>query len=477
MPREWRRNGRGSLGVEDVEDEGGGVRIEGTAQAAVASAPRGPRRNAARASRAPQRRRRSRRPLPVLSPAPRPERNALAATRAGGARRRAPSRPPRAASARRTRRGCRGCGCAPSTRRGAARPRSRALRAPRRRAGGSACWRAVSSGARSSRAAPARPPAPPRSCARSRRMWSSGRSPVLLDAHRRGGPARRRAASADGHRPGSRRQPSRASRAFEQPAWQRRSPRGLRAPRTSQQGEPTASAAGIPVSRSAASFQRLDDEVSPKLKTASPLRIEGGCSCPHSRRSREGAGIARKPRSATSGIRRRPHYVAKGKGRRSEAPLPDSRPLASWAGGAASLRPARMWLVGSRSPVEQWSGASGRRSVHLVASSIAGPLPGRMVEFDSLRESRGLPRGFLSMFAHMPRLRQWSHDDMSRQTRRDRPARAPRSCALLDAWWRAANYLSVGQIYLLDNPLLREPLERRPREAAPARPLRDDTRA
>ena len=29
----------------------------------------------------------------------------------------------------------------------------------------------------------------------------------------------------------------------------------------------------------------------------------------------------------------------------------------------------------------------------------------------------------------------------------------------IDAWWRAANYLSVGQIYLLDNPLLREPLK------------------
>ncbi len=28
---------------------------------------------------------------------------------------------------------------------------------------------------------------------------------------------------------------------------------------------------------------------------------------------------------------------------------------------------------------------------------------------------------------------------------------------LMDAYWRAANYLSVGQIYLLDNPLLREP--------------------
>ena len=30
---------------------------------------------------------------------------------------------------------------------------------------------------------------------------------------------------------------------------------------------------------------------------------------------------------------------------------------------------------------------------------------------------------------------------------------------LIDAYWRAANYLSVGQIYLLDNPLLREPLQ------------------
>ena len=29
----------------------------------------------------------------------------------------------------------------------------------------------------------------------------------------------------------------------------------------------------------------------------------------------------------------------------------------------------------------------------------------------------------------------------------------------MDAYWRAANYLSVGQIYLYDNPLLREPLQ------------------
>jgi xylulose-5-phosphate/fructose-6-phosphate phosphoketolase len=30
--------------------------------------------------------------------------------------------------------------------------------------------------------------------------------------------------------------------------------------------------------------------------------------------------------------------------------------------------------------------------------------------------------------------------------------------SVVDAWWRAANYLSVGQIYLMENPLLREPL-------------------
>ena len=30
---------------------------------------------------------------------------------------------------------------------------------------------------------------------------------------------------------------------------------------------------------------------------------------------------------------------------------------------------------------------------------------------------------------------------------------------LINAWWRACNYLSVGMIYLIDNPLLREPLK------------------
>ena len=35
---------------------------------------------------------------------------------------------------------------------------------------------------------------------------------------------------------------------------------------------------------------------------------------------------------------------------------------------------------------------------------------------------------------------------------------SPEELRLIDAWWRAANYLSVGEIYLMDNPLLREPL-------------------
>src|SRR5512147_520090 len=40
----------------------------------------------------------------------------------------------------------------------------------------------------------------------------------------------------------------------------------------------------------------------------------------------------------------------------------------------------------------------------------------------------------------------------------DRPL-APDLLRKMDAYWRAANYLSVGQIYLYDNPLLKEPLK------------------
>ena len=37
---------------------------------------------------------------------------------------------------------------------------------------------------------------------------------------------------------------------------------------------------------------------------------------------------------------------------------------------------------------------------------------------------------------------------------------SPELLRKMDAYWRASNYLSVGQIYLLDNPLLRKPLKR-----------------
>ena len=38
------------------------------------------------------------------------------------------------------------------------------------------------------------------------------------------------------------------------------------------------------------------------------------------------------------------------------------------------------------------------------------------------------------------------------------PTLTPELLHKMDAYWRAANYLSVGQIYLYDNPLLKEPL-------------------
>jgi xylulose-5-phosphate/fructose-6-phosphate phosphoketolase len=45
------------------------------------------------------------------------------------------------------------------------------------------------------------------------------------------------------------------------------------------------------------------------------------------------------------------------------------------------------------------------------------------------------------------------------QQKSEQPPLSAQELAAIDAWWRAANYLSVGQIYLMDNPLLREPLE------------------
>ena len=65
--------------------------------------------------------------------------------------------------------------------------------------------------------------------------------------------------------------------------------------------------------------------------------------------------------------------------------------------------------------------------------------PSRPPHFGRQRSGLGCPRWPL------PRMR--------------RPGRSQRDeLRLIDAWWRAANYLSVGQIYLLGNALLREPL-------------------
>src|SRR5918995_5838160 len=45
-------------------------------------------------------------------------------------------------------------------------------------------------------------------------------------------------------------------------------------------------------------------------------------------------------------------------------------------------------------------------------------------------------------------------------TTREHEAALDDEINVIDAYWRTANYLSVGQIYLLDNPLLKEPLHR-----------------
>ncbi len=43
---------------------------------------------------------------------------------------------------------------------------------------------------------------------------------------------------------------------------------------------------------------------------------------------------------------------------------------------------------------------------------------------------------------------------------------SPELLQQMDAYWRATNYLSVGQIYLYDNPLLKRPLTPAPPHTA-----------
>ena len=51
-------------------------------------------------------------------------------------------------------------------------------------------------------------------------------------------------------------------------------------------------------------------------------------------------------------------------------------------------------------------------------------------------------------------------DDKASKNRTSRSGLSADLLARIDAYWRAANYLSVGQIYLLANPLLKKPLKR-----------------
>ena len=51
-----------------------------------------------------------------------------------------------------------------------------------------------------------------------------------------------------------------------------------------------------------------------------------------------------------------------------------------------------------------------------------------------------------------------SQQEAARAWRTGRVRISPEAIHALDAYWRAANYLSVGQIYLRANPLLRRPL-------------------
>ena len=56
-------------------------------------------------------------------------------------------------------------------------------------------------------------------------------------------------------------------------------------------------------------------------------------------------------------------------------------------------------------------------------------------------------------------LHETSEDLGKEESIKDPHALTPELLRKMNAYWRAANYVSVGQIYLYDNPLLKEPLK------------------
>ena len=78
-------------------------------------------------------------------------------------------------------------------------------------------------------------------------------------------------------------------------------------------------------------------------------------------------------------------------------------------------------------------------------------------------------RASVAMEQRPPRRRMRREDDMAGSVQDE--------LELVDRWWRAANYLSVGQIYLRSNPLLREPLARGGHQVPAPGPLGHHARA
>src|SRR5262249_26130728 len=73
----------------------------------------------------------------------------------------------------------------------------------------------------------------------------------------------------------------------------------------------------------------------------------------------------------------------------------------------------------------------------------------------------GIGLGAVSCREENPMVQETADVEMKRSVAAATPGPLPREeLAVLDAYWRASNYLSVGQIYLYDNPLLKKPLQR-----------------
>src|SRR5690348_4144824 len=98
-----------------------------------------------------------------------------------------------------------------------------------------------------------------------------------------------------------------------------------------------------------------------------------------------------------------------------------------------------------------------RNTIELEAIRPGVPLPYAPMSIESTAVN---PQRSQSMDATLKTQAPHRATTPSGDSRGEEAPLSPDQLRKLDAYWRAANYLSVGQIYLLDNPLLREPLKR-----------------